>query len=438
MFAAALAGAAHAQGAAGGSSMGNYLVTAFSGGLLSLLTPCVFPMIPVTISYFVKRQGSRAFLSAGSYAFGIISTFAVIGVGTALVFGATGLSGFASNPWFNLALGVLFVVLALSLFGLFEIQLPPALTNRLSKNTRKEGLAGPFFMGATFSLTSFTCTAPIVASLLAEAAKGSALRPAAGMAAYGTAFAIPFFLLALFPGAMAKVPKAGNWLNSVKPTLGFIELAAALKFFSNADLAFGTNLIGRPLFFALWAVIFGGLALYLLGVPKRIKSVGNGSRALGVATVALSAFLVMGVGGKNLGELESFAPVFPTAVAEKVEGRIVASTYKEALELAKKNNRPVFIDFTGVNCVNCRYMEKSIFPDASVKKELDSLVNVQLYTDRNTDADKQNQKLQTELAKNNALPTYVLVKPDGTVIEKSEGASRDPKEFVAFLKKATS
>ena len=371
-----------------------------------------------------------------------------MGIGAALIFGATGIAAFTTNPWVNLGLGLLFVVLALNLFGVFEIQLPSSITSKLGKQTGRGGLVGPFFMGMTFSLTSFTCTAPIAGSLLAAAAKGDVLYPAIGMTTYGIAFAAPFFLLALFPSSLSKIPRSGEWLSVIKPALAFIELAAAVKFLSNSDLGFELGLITRPVFLVSWVVIFALLAAYLLGIPKKIGSVGIGRRFFGVASLATAVLLLGGNFGWPLGFVDSFPPPDPypkkssDVVAQKkaqesleFKGRIEAQTYEEALALAKKHNRTVFVDFTGVTCVNCRLMEKNIFPVDIVRSQLDSMVYVQLYTDRPNAQDESNKKLQEKLAKNIALPTYVLVKPDGVVIDKYEGLSPTADEFANFLKK---
>lgn len=423
-----------------------YLIASFGYGLAALLTPCVFPMIPVTVSYFIKRKEGSALAGAATYALGIVATFAVIGIAAAALFGATGISNFAANPYVNLGLGILFVILALNLFGLYELGIPASLTTKMSKASRQGGFAGPLLMGSTFSLTSFTCTMPFVASTLASAAKGSFIYPAIGMAAYGLAFALPFFLLALFPSAISKMPKSGDWLNAVKPVLGFIELAAAVKFFSNADLGWGAGLITKPVFLALWAIIFAMLGGYLFGLPEKMREVGWGRRVLGVGAFWLCAFLITGLNDKSLGELNAYVPPSPypyigkapagAAVASTADGPVLASDYNEALAVAKKTGRPVFIDFTGVNCTNCRWMEKNIFPKDEVQKQFGSFVKVQLYTDRPTDSDRSNQSLQTKLVGDNSLPTYVLLTPEGKVIDKEAGLVRDVNEFVSFLKKA--
>ncbi len=442
----AAAGAANAQGTDlnAGAGLGPFLGACFAGGLASLLTPCVFPMIPVTVSYFSKRTDGSAVPAAVAYALGIASTFAVLGILAAALFGATGISNFAANPWVNLALGLLFVVLAFNLFGLFEVQVPAGLTTALAKNSGKAGLIGPVFMGAAFALTSFTCTMPIAAALLAAAARGSLLYPTLGMAAYGAAFALPFFLLALFPSAVSRMPRSGDWLASVKPVLAFIELAAAVKFFSNADLGWGAGWITKPVFLALWTAIFAMLSGYLVGLPEALRTVGWPRRLFGFATLAACVSLLSGLNGRKLDLIDPFLPPDPypthTASAKPVRGDasgpVHAVTFEEALEFARRGGKTIFVDFTGVTCANCRYMEKNVFPVPEVAKALEGLVQVQLYTDRPTDEDRANQKLQGKLAGNQALPTYVLVRPDGTVIDKFEGATRNPREFAEFLRKA--
>lgn len=414
---------------------------------MALLTPCVFPMVPVTVSYFSKQKPGTALRQALAYALGIIGTFTLLGVGASIIFGATGIARFATNPWVNLALGVLFVVLALNLFGLFEIKVPAWLANKTGKQSSKGGVAGPFFMGMTFSLTSFTCTAPVAGSLLLTAANGDAGSAALGMLFFGLAFAAPFFLLAMFPSRLNSLPKSGEWMNVVKPALAFVELAAAVKFFSNADLGLELGLITRPVFLVLWIVLFACMAAYLLGFLSKTKQIGPVRRSFGVLALAFTALLALGMKGYSMGVANSFPPPdpYPTKtgqavasvqVKSDVKGRIDAPNYKEAVRLAKETGRTIFVDFTGVNCINCRLMEKNVFPKPGVKAEMDKMVCVQLYTDRPNPEDEANKKLQNDLAKNIALPTYVLVKPDGEVIDKYEGLSPTPEAFVEFLQKA--
>jgi thiol:disulfide interchange protein DsbD len=424
------------------SGLGPYLAFCIGGGFLSLLTPCVFPMIPVTVSYFSKRSGSRPILSATIYALGIVSTFAIIGVGAAAIFGAAGLSNFAANPWVNLAIGLLFVVLALNLFGVFEFTALQGAAGRIQGTARREGLFGPFLMGIAFSLTSFTCTTPVVATLLATATKGSLGMPAFGMTAYGITFASPFFLLALFPSAMNRKPKSGAWLAAVKPALGFVELAAAVKFFSNCDLALSLGLLTRPVVAGLWTALFLVLAVYLVGRPSEWHSVGWGRRTLAVVSLAISAFLFGGIRGQSLGQLDAYLPpdpypfLHPTSRPATENGPILAMDYKDGLAKAKASGRPLFVDFTGVTCVNCRWMEDNIFPKDPIKKEFSGMVRVQLWTDRPNASDQANQKLLADLSGAQSLPTYVVVSPSGKVLGKFLGATNDVNEFAEFLEKA--
>jgi len=431
-----------ANGAPGTGDLGAYLAVCAGGGFLSLLTPCVFPMIPVTVSYFSKRTATRPLLSASAYAVGIVATFAIIGVGTAVLFGAAGLSNFAANPWVNLTIGLLFVVLALNLFGVFEFNAMQGIANRVQGSSRREGLFGPFAMGIAFSLTSFTCTTPVVATLLAAATKGSAAMPALGMAVYGLAFASPFFFLALFPAAMNRTPKSGAWLAAVKPALGFVELAAAVKFFSNADLGFGLGLITRPVFDIIWTALFLGLSAYLIGSPANWKRTGWGRRGLAATSLALAIFLGSGITGHSLGQLDAYFPPDPypfghslTAPADS-RGPILAADYEDGLAKAKATGRSLFLDFTGVTCVNCRWMENNIFTKDPVRKEFAGMVRVQLWTDRPNPSDRANQKLLGDLSGAQSLPTYVIIGPDGKVKGKFLGATGDVNEFLRFLKQA--
>lgn len=431
-----------------------FLGTCFAGGFASLFTPCVFPIIPVTVSFFSKRK-EGAVAGAIAYAIGMVGSFALMGLLSSLVFGATGVANFAAGPAFNLVLAALFIVLAFNLFGVYEITLPLWLTNRLGSASRKEGLAGPLLMGAAFSITTFTCTAPIVASLLANGAKGQWFYPTIGMTAYGVAFATPFFALAISPSSLSRTPKAGAWIASVKPVMGFIELAAAVKFLSNADLTLGAGLLQRQSVLYIWIGIFGGLTYYLARGVRQGEKIGYGRLSATAISAFVVAFLASGLGGRDLGSLDAYLPqdpypyikhapsvaaskpVTPAAPVEVPTGPILAEDYQDALAKAKASGRPIFIDFTGVNCTNCRWMEKNIFPKADVQSEFGRFVKVQLFTDRPNPSDQANQKLQTELVGSNGLPTYALVSADGKVLSKLEGAEQDAGKFAAFLRSAT-
>lgn len=444
--------------AALGKGIMPFLAVSFVGGLVALLTPCVFPMVPVTVSFFAKRK-DRPLLSALIYAFGIISTFAILGVLASVIFGAAGIARFATNPWVNIGLAVLFVVLALNLFGLYEFQLGFAGRLQGKALEKKDSLLSPWLVGMAFSLTSFTCTGPIVAGLLAIAAgKGGPQAAMLGMTSFGIAFSLPFFFLALFPAALAKAPKSGGWLGVVKPALGFIELAAAFKFLSNADLVWQLGILTRPVFVAIWGILALALGLFLLGVPKQLKQAGWIRRGLGVLSLIGALMLFMNPHGQNLTQIAAFLPNDPYPYRSGVPAaaggsQLVASganqaasngkiqflsSYEKALALAKQENKPVFVDFTGVTCTNCRWMEDNVFPDPTVHGLLTSMVTVQLYTDRGTDADNANQELQQKIGGTIALPVYVLVSPDGKVIKTFEGRSDTTQQFADFLKQAKS
>ncbi len=413
----------------------HFAIFAFSCGLLTLLTPCVFPMVPITVSYFSKkREGDTAksgLIQAGAYSCGIIATFAIVGVAVAAIFGASGLQSFATNPWTNLVLAVIFVFLALNLFGIVQLTLPSSITNRFSPHG-KSGLIAPILMGVTFTLTSFTCSVPFVGAVLVSAANGNYLYPLVGMLAFGTAFALPFFLLALFPSYLAKLPKSGVWLETVKAYMGFIEIAAAVKFLSNADLVWSTGILPRPIFIGIWCVILLAAAIFLLGFLKipgieKPEKLGNGRIITAIATLGIVLYLGTAIGGRSLGEVEAFMP------PSKSKGWL--EDYDSAIKLARQTGKPVLINFTGVTCTNCRWMEKNMFPRDEVVQELKNYVPVELYTDRAQESDRKNQALQVRMISEVTLPAYVSVTPDGKVLAKT-GTTRDADAFVKFLQNA--
>ncbi len=413
-----------------------FLGLAFGAGLLALLTPCVFPMIPITVSYFSKQKergpdvrGPGAVAQALAFCLGIVGTYTVFGIGVTLLFGASSVQSFATNPWLNLALGTLFVYLALNLFGAVQIFVPSALTNRFSPDG-KSGLVAPALMGFTFTLTSFTCAVGFVGAIFGAAASGSVLYPVLGMLAFSSAFALPFFLLALFPSFLARLPKSGSWMETVKATMGFVELMAALKFLSNADLVKNAEpLLPRGTFLALWAAIALLAALWLFGAV-RLPSVHDGRighlrRGFGLGFTALAALFFLSVPGKGLGVIDSFLP--PGAATGN-------ASYDVALRDAREQGKPLLINFTGVTCTNCRFMEGNVFPNPLVKPELAKYVVAELYTDRLANPnDKVNKELQLKLTGSEALPLYVLVTPEGKVLRKFEGSTNDPSVFAKFL-----
>ena len=408
-----------------------FLALSAGFGFLSLLTPCVFPIVPITVSFFAKRRVSSN-AAAGvpgalAYCAGIITTFTGVGVLMAVIFGAGSIAKFAVNPYVNIVLAVLFLVLAANLLGAFELALPSGLVSKAQTGTQKGGLTGPFMMGLTFTLTSFTCTTAFCPEpcwhLLRRAA--ISLIPILGMLAYSSAFALPFFFLALFPQYLSRLPKSGSWLVSVKAFMGFVEIAAALKFLSNADLVWQKGWLTRPVFLAVWAAVAIIAGLYLLGwlrLPQddAEQKIGIPRRVLGIVTAALGVYCFAAISGAPVSaNLSAFLPPSPypyanLSAASQVEtsGKsalpggsigsvpggeskpVIYAKYEEALAKAKAENKPLFLDFTGVTCTNCRWMEDNIFPKPEVKAELDGYVRAQLYTDRDTPDDDKNQKLQ--------------------------------------------
>lgn len=410
-----------------------FLGLSFVAGLLSLLTPCVFPMVPITVSYFTKRQesGGKGLAPVLAYVGGIVASFAGFGVVVSVLFGAGGIQRFATNPYVNLALAAVFVGLALTLFGILTPSLPVGIVNKLGSGTRKQGLIGPAMMGMTFTLTSFTCTVPFMGTILAGASQGDYLYPFLGMLAYGSAFASPFFVLALFPQLLAKLPKSGSWLETTKAFMGFVELAAAVKFISNADLVLGTGLISRPVFLGVWSVIAVAAALFLLGIvrlPKVELPAKKGAIRWGVsvATLAAGIWMASAVPGRALGELEAFLPPASTGWS---------TDFAKAQQLARQTNKPLLVSFTGVTCTNCRWMEKNMFTRDEVASEFKNFVLVELYTDRDRQEDLNNRKTEEQLTGVDTLPAYVTLTPDGSKIGVFQGSTRDSSEFISFLRR---
>lgn len=426
-----------------------YLLLAVTMGFLALLTPCVFPMVPITVSYFTKQQETNpgsGLKGALAYCLGIVGTFTGLGLLMSVVFKSAGaVSDLATNPWINIGLAVLFTVMAFNLFGAFEIIMPSWIVERTSSGSQKGGYVGPILMGLTFSLTSFTCTFGFVGALLATAAGGgSLLWPALGMIAFSAAFASPFFLLALFPGWLAKLPKAGAWMVTVKGYMGFLELAAALKFLSNADLVWQWGFITRPVFLAVWFALFAMAGCYLLGWLALPHSgggqIGLFRRGLGVATLALGVVMLAAMNGMPLGQAAGFLPprVYPGQTETVAEGGIHWSEdYDAAVKQAKAEGKPLFLDFTGVTCTNCRVMEDTIFPRPEVAAELKKFVTVRLYTDKEDAQSQRYAEMQAKRFKQTTLPLYVILSPDEKEVGQAPYTPNAP-QFVSFLQSGQS
>ncbi len=440
----------------------SFLWFAMSAGALALLTPCVFPMVPITVSFFTKRaeKGKSSGLKDSLiYAFGIITTFTALGFILALVFGATGIQDFATNPFLNLFIAAIFVIFALNLFGAFELQLPTGMLNKLNKKSEGGGVVGVLLMGLTFSLTSFTCTVPFVGSALIAASGGEWFYPILGMLGFSAVFAAPFFLLALFPSAMSSLPKAGGWMNNIKVVMGLLEIAAAIKFISNADLVWSWGLMPRELFIGIWIACSLLIAMYILGIfrlphDSPVDKVGTPRIVFAIFFTSISFFLFAGLTGKPLGELDAFLPP-PDYYSLNSETSVVATTnanplendasissnkdfwhknYADALKEAKESNKYLFVDFTGFTCTNCRWMELNMFEKPAIKSLMGQMVKVKLYTDRREEPYVSNKKMQQERFNSIELPLYVILTPNEEFIA-TKTFTRDEVEFVDFLKK---
>jgi thiol:disulfide interchange protein DsbD len=442
----------------------SFIWFAMSAGALALLTPCVFPMVPITVSFFTKRAEKekakgKAFRDSSIYALGIILTFTALGFLLAIIFGATGIRDFASNAWVNLFIAAIFVAFAFNLFGAFEIQLPTGLLNILNtKSNQNSGIISLLLMSLTFSLTSFTCTVPFVGSALISASGGEWFYPIIGMLAFSAVFASPFFLLALFPTLLKKMPKAGGWMNNVKIVMGFLEIAAAMKFLSNADLVLALGILPKDLFVALWVGIAFLITLYIIGLfrfphDSEVESVGSLRAIFAMFFAGIGFYLMVGLFGKPLGELDAFLPpaeyseIMAAAKGVQSSGFITTNNANQvsketvwldnlnsALELAKKENKYVFVDFSGFTCTNCRWVEQNYFKKPEIIDLLANSVNVRLYTDRLEEPYLSNKKYQEEKFGSIELPLYVILTPDGEVVA-TETFTRDYPKFLTFVKK---
>jgi thiol:disulfide interchange protein len=433
----------------------SFLWLAVSLGALSLLTPCVFPMIPITVSYFTNHASynrAKAIKLASVYSFGIIATFTLLGMLLAIFVGAAGINLFAANPWVNLIITAIFLFFAFNLFGAYEIQIPTGVLTKLDNLTRSKegegsGIVGALLMGLTFTLTSFTCTSPFVGTVLVKAAQGDWQMPLVGMLAFSTVFALPFFVLALVPQLVSQLPRAGGWMNSVKVAMGFLEVAAAMKFISNVDLIWKWGIFTRSFVLAIWIAIGIILAIYLLGKfqlphdskPERIGAFRVMSAIL---SLSISFYLLTGLFGAKLGELESFLPpdlentssrVFGT---NKEELSWITNDYEAALAKAKAENKRVFVDFTGYTCTNCRWMEANVFPKREVEAEMSKFVLLRLYTDGDGEVYEKQQQFQEQIFKTVALPYYAIIDAGGKTVSTFPGLTRNVPEFVDFLRKA--
>jgi thiol:disulfide interchange protein len=481
------------QGAVAGAdhqSLWGIFIAGFVGGLAALLMPCIFPMLPLTVSFFTKgTEKGRAFSRAALYGFFIILIYVVLGLLVTVIFGADALNSLSTNGIFNFLFFLLLVFFAISFFGAFEITLPSAWVNKMDSNSDRGGVAGLFFMAGTLALVSFSCTGPIIGTLLVQAAtSGALLGPAVGMFAFSLALAIPFVLFALFPSALSALPKSGGWLNSVKIVLGFLELAFALKFLSNVDLAYHWEWFDREIFLVLWIVIFAMMGFYLIGKLRfshdsPLAYISVPRLLLAIVVLGFTVYMVPGLWGAPLKSISAFLPpqqtqdfdlYTPTLIPgntnelhqpDAISGRHkygdlfhaplnldVFFDYDEGLAYAKKMNKPVLIDFTGHACVNCRKMEANVWPNPEVYKMISQdYVLIQLYVDDKTEVDQNDivtlpdgkvlntigkkwSNLQASKFQANSQPFYVLLDPETEKpLVKPQGADYEAANYQAFL-----
>lgn len=461
-------------------SLWSFMLAAFLSGLVALLTPCVFPIIPATVSFFTNQQGGQ--WKALLYGFFIIAIYVLIGTVVSR-FNGPAFANFVSTHWLpNLLFFAIFFIFGLSFLGLFEIVLPNSLINQADAKSEQGGIAGIFFMAFTLVLVSFSCTGPIVGSLLVASAGGEVIKPILGMAAFSSAFAIPFTLFAAFPQWLKSLPRSGGWLNSVKVVLGFLELALALKFLSIADQVYHWGLLDREVFLSLWIVIFALIGFYFLGKIRlphdsETKYISVQKLLLAIATLSFVVYMIPGLWGAPLKALSGYLPPETSQDFNLNDRQLAAPSansltetpkygdlfrlprglqgffdYKQALAYAKKVNKPVFIDFTGHGCVNCREMEARVWSDPAVKSRLQNdFVILALYVDDKTELPQaewytstydqkvkktigaQNADLQITKFNNNAQPHYCLVNTDGKLLVSPKNYDRDVAHFVTFL-----
>ena len=435
----------------------------FLGGLIALLTPCVWPMIPMTVSFFLKRTKDRkkAIRDALTYGLSIIVIYLVMGLLITGIFGASALNDLSTNAIFNIIFFLLLVVFAISFFGAFEMVLPASWTTKLdSKADSTTGILSIFFMSFTLVLVSFSCTGPIIGTLLVQAASmGNAVGPAIGMFGFALALSIPFSLFAIFPNMLQSMPKSGGWLNSVKVVLGFLELALALKFLSVADLAYGWRLLDREVFIVLWIVIFVLLGFYLLGKIKfshdsDVKYVSVPRLFMAIISFGFAVYMVPGLWGAPLKSISAFAPPLYTQDFSLYDDEVHAAfdDYESGMAYAKRVNKPVMIDFSGFGCVNCRKMEASVWTDPKVKQLLEKdYVLITLMVDDKTkllhpieiEEHGKVRKLKTIGDKwsylqrskfgANAQPFYILLNDEGQPLGPSYAFNEDVSKYVQFL-----
>ncbi|MDR3719734.1 MAG: cytochrome c biogenesis protein CcdA [Bryobacteraceae bacterium] len=428
--------------------LGAFLLLAFGFGLAAIFTPCVFPMIPITMSFFLN-QGSptrgQAIRQAVVFCLGIVLLFTGIGFGLTAALGPFAVVQLGSSPWVNGLITLVFLAFGLSLLGAFEITLPSSLLTRLNSESNRGGYAGTLIMGLTFCLASFACVGPFMGTLLAASVGSDKLQPVLGMLAFSLALSSPFFLLAMFPSFLGRLPRSGGWMARVKVVLGFAVLAAMLKYLATVDQVLHWNLLTRERFLAVWIVLFACPGLYLLGFLrmegiKRDENVGAGRALLGVLFLGFALSLIPGMFGGRLGELDAYVPAaaetsaLPSGGAAQVH-RAIKNDYEAAFRQAKAENKRVLVEFTGYACTNCKWMKANMFPRPEIAGLLDRFILLDLYTDGSDADSEKNQKRQESLFQTVAIPYYAILDADEKPVASFPGLTKDPNEFAAFLKK---
>lgn len=472
------------------TSLWGIFLAGIAGGFLAFFMPCIFPMVPLTVSFFTKKSGSKAQAVSQALLYGIfiIVIYVALGMLITMFFGAEALNALSTNGIFNFFFFLLLVVFAASFLGAFEITLPSSFVNKIDAGSDKGGLIGLFFMSASLAVVSFSCTGPIIGTLLVEAAtKGERLGPAIGMLGFSIALAIPFVLFAMFPSMLKSLPKSGGWLNSVKVVLGFLELALALKFLSNVDLAYNWQFLDREVFLALWIVIFGLMGLYLIGKirfahdsPLEYLSVPR--TTIAILVFSFVVYMIPGMWGAPLKSIAAFLPPIGTqdfdvsagvhsggsasaadAASRKhythfhsrstIKGLDPYYDYEEALEAARAQNKPLLVDFTGWTCVNCRKMEANVWSEPAVRDIINNeYILVELYVDEKDlklaedeqyislsgkkidNVGKRNTDFQITKFQSNSQPLYALLDNDEELLVPTRGANYDVAQYIEFLK----
>lgn len=439
-------------------------IAGFIGGLIALVTPCVWPMIPMTVSFFLKqnKQRKKSIAAAIIYGVSIIVIYVMLGILVTIIFGASALNELATSAGFNIAFFILLVIFSISFMGGFELTLPSSWSNKVdSKVDTTTGYLSIFFMAFTLALVSFSCTGPIIGTLLVQAAASSSyISPVVGMTGFALALALPFSLFAIFPTLLKTAPKSGGWMNTVKVVLGFLELALALKFLSVADLAYGWRILDREVFLSLWIVIFALLGVYLLGKitfphDSKIEKIGITRFMLACVSLSFAVYMIPGLWGAPLKSISAFAPPISTQDFNLYEGSVHAQVddFEEGMALSNKLNKPVLLDFSGYGCVNCRKMEAAVWTDAIVKSMIDNdFILVSLMVDDKTplsnplkvkEKDGKERTLYTYGDKwsylqrikfgANAQPYHIIVDKNATPLGPAFVYKEDIPEYLRFL-----